>query len=450
MIGRTTLGRDEMATWEFAQLSLPNLVKALGHVDAVLAPYYLFAHLWTSVDDGAVWLRLPSAIAAAAAVAVAARIADRAWGPWAGAVTGTALALHPTVVAEAVQARPYAAALLCCTLGTALVLADGPLRRHRYVVVMAVGIALHLFAIAVVVAHLVIVRRRSFLLPVAVLAVLALPLALAAHAQRIQVIYIPVPTVSSALDVLRQMAAPGDLQWLVLAAVLVLAATALRGPTGPALGALGSCAALVLVPLVLLYVASHLLAPVLNPRYLITAPLGVALAVGAVAGLVRLPGAWPAWSRTLLPGVLAVAILVAVAPAVRALHAPRFAGADFTTLARMLAHRADPGDGLQVVIRRSQGGMPAGVAYYTGDDAFLADVLRGLPESEPLVYERRITGPGASVAEPGLKRTTWLVAVGATQPGTAAVARLRASGCRILAHHPLPELTLYKARCPVS
>lgn len=437
MIARSTLGRDEMATWQFAHLSVPDLVRAVDHVDAVLAPYYLFVHLWTSVSDSAGWMRLPSALAVAAAVALVARYAARTWGPGAGVLTGCALAFHPTVVAIAVEARPYALALAFCTWGTILVLEPAPLRRRRYVVVMAVAVAMHLFALMAVFAHLVLARRRDLLLPSAAVGAAAVPMALYARTQKVQVSYIPEPTVSSALRTVRDLALPGTLLWISLVAAVLLAIAARRDPR--ARTALLAGVALVAVPAVLLYVASHVSDPVLSGRYLITAPLGVAVAVGALAGLGPRARWWPA--------ALVVALLAVLGPDVRSLHAPRINGADFPGLARALEQRAVPGDELRVVIRTSQGGMPAGVALYTHDDAFLADILRGLPGGEPLTYRRTITGVGESVPQAGASRTVWLVAVYGTKPALDAASSLRREGCEVGPPQRLGELALYRGRC---
>lgn len=443
MLARTTFGRDEMATWQFARLSLPDLIDAVQQVDAVLAPYYLLMHLWTLPGDGEAWMRVPSAVAVAVAAATVARLAQRAWGPAVGLLAGSALALHPLVAGAAVEARPYALALMLCTLGTALVLDEEPLRRRRYVVVMALAVTLHLFALLVVAVHLLLARdRRSFLLAGTLVGLVAVPVALVAHSQRVQLAYVPEPTLSSALELVRAAATPGSLLWLVLLAGTLAAYGAWTGGraerTTVAAGVL-----LALLPAFLLLVASLVLSPVLVGRYLFTAPLGAALVL-AVAGAVLARNLW-------LPLVLLAALVVVVAPDLRTLHGPRINGADFPRLAEILEQRARPGDELRVVIRRSQGGMPAGVARYTGDEQFVEDVLDGLPDLEPLTYRRTYRDRAATelrAAGTPPARTVWLVGVLMTQPVVQAVADLRAEGCRARKVHHLSELTLYRFRCP--
>lgn len=441
MLGRTTFGRDEMASWEFAHLSIPDLVRAVGHLDAVLAPYYLFLHLWTIPGDGAFWMRLPSAIAVAAAAGIAARVAQRAWGVGAGLLTGFAVALHPTVAAIGVEARPYALALALCTYATALVLDENGLRRRPYVVAMSLAVLLHLFAVVVLAAHLLVQRSRRAVVAAAVVAAVGVPIALMASSQRVQVSYIPDPTVSSTLRILREVALPGPLLWFGLVAVVMLAIAAWNGDeSGPERRMLVAGLALAVVPALLLFLASQVTSPVLTGRYLFTAPLGVALVLGSAAGLARASG----WLSVAVPVVVLVAV---VGPDLRTLHAPRYNGADYPQLARILAAQTKPGDEIRVVIRASQGGMPAGVALYTDDQAFLDDVLDGLPDGEPLVYRRTVTGPGQTVPAVAPSRTVWLVGVNGTKPALDAVAALRAEGCRIRATHDLGELVLYLAGC---
>jgi mannosyltransferase len=436
MIGRTSWGRDELATWEFAHLSVPDLFRAVHHIDGVLAPYYLLMHLWSVGGYGVVWMRLPSVLAVAVAVAVAARAAYRAWGFWAGLLTGTALALHPVVAAEAVEARPYALVLMLCTIATVEALAPGPLRRRRYAAVMAAATVLHLFACLVVVAHVLIRRRRDLMAPAAVVAVVALPLALVAHAQRIALAWLGPATADTSIRVLRAVSAPGDYLWILLGALAVIVVGRARDQ---ARRAAAPAVALVLAPFVLLVVASHLLSPVLDARYLVAAPLGAAVVVGGAAGVVR--------RRPWLAAVITVAVCAAAVPGVRAVHRPRIDGADYPGLARILAREAAPGDGLEVAIRRSEGGTAAGVAYYIGDHAFLDDIIDGLPDGAPLTYRREFAGPGRTVPASGPRSTTWLVAVAGTTPAHDAVQRLLDDGCRIVGDHALGELVLYQARC---
>src|SRR5689334_16015997 len=55
------LWTDELATWGMAVTSWAEFWPVLRYVDAVLAPYYVFMHVWVSVfGDSDVALRAPS------------------------------------------------------------------------------------------------------------------------------------------------------------------------------------------------------------------------------------------------------------------------------------------------------------------------------------------------------------------------------------------------------
>src|SRR5262249_46222188 len=59
-LGRRALWNDEYATWYASTLSPGDLLRLFGHVDAVVAPYYVFMHAWIDLfGDSATSLRLP-------------------------------------------------------------------------------------------------------------------------------------------------------------------------------------------------------------------------------------------------------------------------------------------------------------------------------------------------------------------------------------------------------
>src|SRR2546430_2437199 len=84
-LGTPSLWADELATWGAVRLGWGQLFRLSGHVDAVVAPYYVLAKVWAAVaGTSPVALRLPSALAMAAATALVAvlgaRVADRRGG----------------------------------------------------------------------------------------------------------------------------------------------------------------------------------------------------------------------------------------------------------------------------------------------------------------------------------------------------------------------------------
>src|SRR5690349_20586213 len=57
------LWADELATWGAVRLRWGELFRLVGHVDAVVAPYYVVAKLWAAVaGTSPVALRLPSVV----------------------------------------------------------------------------------------------------------------------------------------------------------------------------------------------------------------------------------------------------------------------------------------------------------------------------------------------------------------------------------------------------
>src|SRR5205807_9226878 len=70
-LGTPSLWADELATWGAVRLGWGQLFRLSGHVDAVVAPYYALAKVWTAVaGTSPVALRLPSAFAMAATAAL--------------------------------------------------------------------------------------------------------------------------------------------------------------------------------------------------------------------------------------------------------------------------------------------------------------------------------------------------------------------------------------------
>ncbi|GAA2282402.1 hypothetical protein GCM10010430_80300 [Kitasatospora cystarginea] len=114
------LWRDEFSSWSAATRPLPQLFAMLGNVDASNGAYYLVLHAWTGVfGDSVLSLRLPSALAMAAAAAFTALAALRWFGSRVAAVAaGLLLADLPNVSAYAQEARSYAIVTCAVAAGT--------------------------------------------------------------------------------------------------------------------------------------------------------------------------------------------------------------------------------------------------------------------------------------------------------------------------------------------
>ena len=165
--GASQLRGDELCTWWAATLSPPAFERLVGHVDAVLAPYYLFMRVWVGVfGDSEAALRAPSAVAMGACAglisALGARLVDRTVGFRAALV----FAVLPIVSRYGQEARPYALAALFATLSSLLVLrlVEKPESIGRAVAyglaILALGLC-HLVALLVVAGHAVCFIQRT-------------------------------------------------------------------------------------------------------------------------------------------------------------------------------------------------------------------------------------------------------------------------------------------------
>ena len=123
---------DEADTISAASRSLPQLLRLLGHVNAVHGLYYLL--LWPVVrlaGPSEFAVRLPSALAMAAAAAGVTAIGRRLVSRQAGLYAGLVFALLPTVTRQAHDARPYALLTAAAALASYLLirLAERPTLR---------------------------------------------------------------------------------------------------------------------------------------------------------------------------------------------------------------------------------------------------------------------------------------------------------------------------------
>jgi mannosyltransferase len=101
--------RDEAASLSAAERPLGNLVRMLGHVDAVHGAYYVI--IWAVVrigGAGELATRLPSALAMAAAAAAVTALGRRLVSPRAGLAAGLVFAILPEVSWYGQEARSYA------------------------------------------------------------------------------------------------------------------------------------------------------------------------------------------------------------------------------------------------------------------------------------------------------------------------------------------------------
>ncbi|MFI7077965.1 glycosyltransferase family 39 protein [Micromonospora sp. NPDC049903] len=158
--------RDELATWSAATRPATDLLRLSGTIDAAAAPYYLLVHAWTAVaGDSVAALRLPSALAMAAAAGLTAALGRRLWDARVGTLAGLLFAVLPSTSRYGQEARPYALATALAVLST-LLLVDalhrpGPRRWAGYAVATAALGLTHLVALTLLAAHAVAVLTAA-------------------------------------------------------------------------------------------------------------------------------------------------------------------------------------------------------------------------------------------------------------------------------------------------
>ncbi|MEV4492451.1 glycosyltransferase family 39 protein [Micromonospora coxensis] len=167
-IGHAQPWRDELATWSAATRPLPDLFRLTGTVDAATGPYYLLLHGWVRLfGDSPAALRLPSALAMAAAAGLTAVLGRRLFGAGAGLLAGLLLAVLPGTSRYAQEARPYALATLFAVLATVLLVRaldrPGRARWAGYAAAVAALGLTHLLALTLLPAHAlaVLIARRE-------------------------------------------------------------------------------------------------------------------------------------------------------------------------------------------------------------------------------------------------------------------------------------------------
>lgn len=104
----TSYGRDEAATLTAVQRPFGELMRMIGHVDAVHGAYYVI--IWVLVraaGTSELVTRLPSAVAMAAAAAMVAALGRRLVSPRAGLAAGLVFAVLPQISLYAQDAREY-------------------------------------------------------------------------------------------------------------------------------------------------------------------------------------------------------------------------------------------------------------------------------------------------------------------------------------------------------
>jgi mannosyltransferase len=297
---------DEVDTVSAVSRSLPQLIRLLGHTDAVHGLYYLL--LWPVArvaGTGEVATRLPSALAMTAAALGVSAIARRLRSRRAALCAGLVFAALPAVTQQGHDARPYAMLTAAVVLASYLLpgLTDDP-RPGRFagygLALVLVGY-LQVLGLLIVPAHAITLlawRRRGgtfgvgglsargvlrgWLPAVAAAGALSVPAAVMAWLQRGSFAWIKEPGWYDFRYLLAFLAGGSVLSAVVMA--VLAAAAAIRG----AHQLPGLALPWLVVPPALLWAVSFL-QPAYSARYVTFCLPATALLVGAALATLRTP-----------------------------------------------------------------------------------------------------------------------------------------------------------------
>ncbi|WP_431914958.1 glycosyltransferase family 39 protein [Nonomuraea jabiensis] len=179
--GSATLNGDELATISAASRSLSGMWELARHIDGHFLPYYLFMHLWIKAGTAELWLRLPSAVGIGVAAWFLVDLGRRLHSTRAGVIAAAVFAILPSVSYFGAFARSYAFAAAAVAFSFWALHRAVERSEVRRWVVYGVAVALvcstHLFAVLVLPAQLLLVRRGRVVPMLAAMAVGCVPAA---------------------------------------------------------------------------------------------------------------------------------------------------------------------------------------------------------------------------------------------------------------------------------
>ena len=295
-IGRPSIWYDEAATITASTRSLGQLWSMLGNVDAVHAAYYLVIHaLFDVVGYSPIALRVPSAIAVGVAAALTVILARLFVRPVPATIAGVVFCLLPRTTWMGTEGRSYAITAALAALLTIVLVRAIRSRSRRwwvlYTALVVVSCLVFVYLALVVVAHGASVLwtasaarvprsvPRRWFIASATAALALLPFVLVVVAQSGQLHWIDPIDEDTRREVLQT-------QWFQVSAEFAIAGWALL-----LFGAVvllrrqGDLAAVILpalvLPTVMLLIATAVYTPLYTPRYLSMCLPFVAIAIGA-------------------------------------------------------------------------------------------------------------------------------------------------------------------------
>lgn len=370
-ISGPSFNRDEAATLSAVHRSFGELFQVLGHLDAVHGAYYSLIWVLTHLlGRSEAVVRMPSALAMAAAAAGVTVLARRLAGLPAGILAGLVFAILPAVSYWGQDARSPALVTALATGATYVlvrVLEAPSGRRRGWLALYAVSLALlglaNIFGLLLIAVHAVTVASRwrgvrpgrgliGGLLVAAMAAVAALsPLILVALPQRSQIDWLG-HSQNGKLVTLWQFAGPPSVTIavaLIIAGGAGLAAArgraALRASFPADLARV--CLPWLILPTVILLAASQLLYPVFVLRYVLFCLPAAAIGAGAaLAAVGRISGAALPAARWIAGPALLAVLLVIAAPILSGYRGDAGHGDNVRSIDKVLSTHREPGDAL--------------------------------------------------------------------------------------------------------
>lgn len=319
---------DEAATVTSASRSWAALGREVQDVDVVHATYYAAMHCWFAlVGYSPSTLRFPSAVAVGVTAALLVVLGPRLVGPMVGGRLGVLAGLFFTVLPRVTwmgaEGRSFALGTLLATVSTLLLVAavDRTVEGRRawpswvaYTAVSVLGGAVFLYLVLLTAAQgaTVLALRRgrrwrqpawrpvaAWALAAAITVGALVPLAVASSAQGAQISWIRHVDLHTVEEVLVTQFSYENAAFAVLLWVLVAAGVAV-GVRVPRMRALLAVAVpWIVVPTVLLVVASVVTHPLYSPRYLAFATPAAALLMAAPFAVVPVRGVRARWASVL-------------------------------------------------------------------------------------------------------------------------------------------------------
>ncbi|MDZ7578375.1 MAG: glycosyltransferase family 39 protein [Candidatus Nanopelagicales bacterium] len=365
---------DEAATVSAVVRPLPKLLALLGNVDSVHGAYYLLLHPWAWLFGTSEFsIRLPSAVAIAAAALGVTVIANRLLGLTAGVGAGLVFALLPVASHFGMEARSYAFVCALTTWATYVFIRAVDNDEHDdswwlwvlYGALILVAGVVFIYSLLIPAAHAVTLlvsgqSRRPVLRFVTSMAAVALalaPLVVIAHGQASQVSYLArtlptAPWLVPFVWITPRLFDPQNLFTVLVVAIAVLLWSAvayvvvrwLRGTRAAdapvrspgSVGLVSLTLPWLLLPAVTLVNASALIQPMYASRYVFYSMPALAILVGFSLSLLH---------RRAYVATALVALALLVLPILVADRQPE-AKDDLRVVASIISDNKQPGDAI--------------------------------------------------------------------------------------------------------